>query len=194
MVAGNKTRFSMFEVVISLDNHIIEKKNIKDLRSLREHELLQLMESSNFVSQNKLEEIISKGEFSARGESINLSTFTSFSGQLEKDERNKPYWRIFVTSRITATPTVIKKYFLEKLFQDEKDSSLIKVSAIENEIEIKNKLNQKRWNISDGNSKWYPGRIRKAIVEFQDLLEDEEVVKWLKQGGFNLNNLKINPQ
>ena len=165
-----KTRFNIFQVVIAFDY-----PTLQDLGSLTDNELLKLMQSSNFPTQRELEQILEKGKFSARGESNNLSTFTDFTGQLEKDERSLPCWKIILKSRITCTPAVIKKYFVERL--GEKEGCSIQV-RIEEEFAVEKK--EEYWNLI--NSEWYPGIIRKTIVEFQSLLEDAEVQNLIKQG------------
>jgi len=99
--------------------------------------LIDALKVTKFVEELFLEKVLYELEIEGHGKWIKLN---NFSGQLERDEKGVPYWKIIIETTAVTTSHCIGRAISNKLFHtDHKVDSSIKVRPINNFEEIQKK-------------------------------------------------------
>ena len=164
----NRQRY--FHMVITLGS--IGSKTI--LWTMPTTSLVDLLLTSNFVSQKILEMILYDLRITDRGRLIFIK---NFDGQLERDSRGIPYWNVYLQTTALTTSRFIARAISKELLKTKNliDSN-IHISPVENFQQCER---EKLFPIPK--SDFYPGHFSRVILNFEELLRNEQVKEVIKE-------------
>ena len=136
--------------------------------------LVGLLLTSHFPSQKILETILYSLKITDRGRQISIK---NFDGQLERDARGIPYWNVYLQTTALITSRCLARSISKELFKtkNSKNSNnlidpTIHISPLSNFQECDR---EKLFPIPE--SEFYPGYFSRAILRFEELLENQQV-------------------
>lgn len=168
MTKTTSTRFSHFQVVIQVP--LLEEL---DFKIIPDQELLPILENSEFVRQNQLEDILSKAKIISKN---SLATLDDYKGQLEQGSQNKlVHWQLYIRTSKQTVKTQVLNFFLEALKLPMKHAS-VQVTPIQ-DIESSKDYVLKEGRLELLDSDWFPGIISKEAVDFKNFLAQDTVTR-----------------
>ena len=164
------SRQRYFHMVITLGS--IGSKII--LWTMSTTSLVDLLLTSNFVSQKILETILYNLGIKDRNRLISIK---NFDGQLERDSRGIPYWNVYLQTTALTTSRFIARAISKELLKTKNliDSN-IHISPVENFQQCER---EKLFPIPK--SDFYPGHFSRVILNFEELLRNEQVKEVIKE-------------
>ncbi|MEJ2241542.1 MAG: hypothetical protein P8Y18_05305 [Candidatus Bathyarchaeota archaeon] len=136
--------------------------------------LVDLLLTSNFVSQKILETILYNLRITDRGRLISIK---NFDGQLERDSRGIPYWNVYLQTTALTTSRCIARAISKELLKTKNSiDSNIHISPVDNFQQCER---EKLFSIPK--SDFYPGHFSRVILNFEELLRNEQVKEVIKE-------------
>lgn len=136
--------------------------------------LVDLLLTSNFVSQKILETILYNLRITDRGRLISLK---NFDGQLERDSRGIPYWNVYLQTTALTTSRCIARAISKELLKTKNSiDSNIHISPVDNFQQCER---EKLFSIPK--SDFYPAHFSRVILNFEELLRNEQVKEVIKE-------------
>ena len=161
-VKTNRQRY--FIMIICLGS-ILPKIN---LQTMLITSLVGLLLTSHFPSQKILETILYSLKITDRGRQISIK---NFDGQLERDARGIPYWNVYLQTTALITSRCLARSISKELFKTNNlIDPTIHISPLSNFQECDR---EKLFPIPE--SEFYPGYFSRAILRFEELLENQQV-------------------
>lgn len=158
------TRQRYFNLVIKLGS--IGPKTM--LSTMNTTSLSDLLLACNFVSQKILEMSLYNLTIIDRSRSIVLQ---NFDGQLERDSQGIPYWNVYLQTTALVTSRCLAKAISKALFKTEQSvDSTIKINYLSN---FQRCQREKLFSIP--NSNFYPGYFSQIVLQFEELLQNDQV-------------------
>jgi len=164
----NRQRY--FHMVINLNS--IGPKII--LWTMCNASLIDLLLTSNFVSQINLETILYNLRITDRDRLISIK---NFDAQLERDSRGIPYWNVYLQTTVLLTSRCMAKAISKELFKTKNSiDPSIHISPLNN-FQLCDR--KKLFTIPE--SDFYPGHFSMTILKFEELLRNEQVKEAIKE-------------
>ena len=167
-VKPNRQRY--FHMIISLGSIVPEI----DLWRMLITSLVDLLTTSNFPSQKNLETILYSLKITDRGRLISIK---NFDGQLERDTQGIPYWNVYLQTTALITSRCLARSISRKLFKTKNlIDPTIQISPLSN---FQQCGREKLFPIPESN--FYPGYFSRAVLRFEELLKNEQVIEVIKK-------------
>lgn len=136
--------------------------------------LVDLLLTSNFVSQKILKTILYNLRITDRGRLISIK---NFDGQLERDSRGIPYWNVYLQTTALITSRCIVRAISKELFKTKNSiDPTIHISPLSNFQQC-----EKEKLFSIPKSDFYPSHFSQSILKFEELLKNEQVKEAIKE-------------
>ena len=136
--------------------------------------LVDFLDCSNFVSQKILETILYNLKITDRGRRIFIK---NFDGQLERDSRGIPYWNVYLQTTALTTSRCLARTISKELLKTK--------NSIDHNIDICPLSNfqecEREKLFSIPKSDFYPGYFSQVILNFEELLKNEQVKEVVKE-------------
>jgi len=145
-----------------------------DLRTKRIDWLIELLLTSKFTSQSKLEKVLYNLTFK---DSDRLIFLKDFDGQLECNLEGIPYWNVYLqTSALTTSRCIAKAVSKELFYTKNTIDPTIKIHFFSQFERC-----QRERLFSIPNSDFYPGYFSLISLKFVDLLKTDQVKEAIKE-------------
>ena len=174
-------RYHYFNIIIKLGS-IGPKINLSTIPITS---LVDLLRTSNFVSQKILEMILYNLKVIDRGRLISLK---NFDGQLERNSRGIPYWNIYLRTTALVTGRCLVRAITKELFKTYNSiDATINPLVVDPVIDIRPLNNSQKcdkealFSIPESGFDFYPGYFCLDIIRFDELLEDEKIKEAIKE-------------
>ena len=167
---GNSSRQRYFQMVLYLS---LSGSKL-NLRTKNIIGLIELLVTSKFISQSRLEKALFNLIVKDRGRLIFLK---DFNGQLECNLEGIPYWNVYLQTSALTTSRCIAKSVSKELFKTKNTiDSTIKIHPLS-----KFKRCQREKLFSIPNSAFYPGYFSWVTLKFLELLKTDQVKKTIEE-------------
>ena len=167
-VKPNRQRY--FHMIISLGS-IVPKINLWKMPITN---LVDLLITSNFPSQKILETILYSLRITDRGRLIFIR---NFDGQLERDAQGIPHWNVYLQTTALITSRCLARSISRKLFKTKNlIDPTIHISPLSNFQQCDR---EKLFPIPE--SDFYPDHFSRAILRFEELLRNGQVIEAIKE-------------
>lgn len=161
------TRHRFFKMKINLGI-------ILDFSRIPKTSLVDILLSSNFVSQKILETTLYNLKIPDRDRLVYLK---NFNGQLQCDPQGVPFWNVYLQTTALVTSRSVAKRISKELFNIE--DSIAPTISVSHLSHFKQCARVKLFSITE--SDFYPGYFSRTLLRFEELLKNEQIKEAIKE-------------